>query len=383
MRFLDPELIRDPYPAYANWLANHPIWHDEETNSWVMTRHDDIRSVLKNSAAYSSDAMGQGASVPLPLLTDDPPKHTQLRGLVDRAFTARMLKGIEPRITELAVAMVDNLSVDEPVDIVQELTIPLPVAVISQMLGIPAERGEDFKRWSDALTGTLTGVSPEDRMADIMQMSEFFASLIPERRANPGEDLLSAIANAEIDGQRLTDQEIVGFSILLLIAGNETTTNLLGNFLNVLADRSDIYQRLVRDPSLLPAAIEETLRFDAPVQFLFRKALRPLEYHGQPVAPGEVVTVVTAAANRDPLAYELPDEFNLDRRKNHHHAFGFGIHFCIGAPLARLEAREVMRALVARFGTLQRAPGDDERLPSFLLRGFHHLWLSFAEGQAR
>ena len=161
MRFLDPKLIKDPYPEYAKWLAHHPIWKDEETNSWVVTRHDDIRSVLKNSADYSSDAMGQGAPSPLPLLTDDPPKHTQLRGLVDRAFTARVLKGIEPRITQLAVAMVDDLSVDEPVDIVQELTIPLPVAVISQMLGIPAERGEDFKRWSDALTGTLAGASPE------------------------------------------------------------------------------------------------------------------------------------------------------------------------------------------------------------------------------
>ena len=379
MRLLDPTLLDDPYPVYAQWQERTPIWRDEATGAWVLTRHDDVRSVLKNSVDYSSSAMGQQkGSFPLPLLTDDPPRHTQLRGLVDRAFTARMLKAIEASVNNFAQQMVGYLPQGEGIDIVQALTIPLPVAVISQMMGIPADRAKDFKRWSDALTGTLAGVSVEDREKDIFEMAAYFKSLIPERRSHPEDDLVSAVVNAEIDGARLSDEDIVGFNILLLIAGNETTTNLLGNFLNVLADRPDLYAQLAADPTLIDAGIEETLRFDAPVQFLMRRALKPMRYHGQDVAVGEYVHVVMAAANRDPRNYAAPDEFRLDRERNHHHTFGFGVHFCIGAPLARMEAKAAMRALVARFGSVERASGKDERVPSHLLRGFHHLWLRFS-----
>jgi len=379
VRLLDPAILEDPYPVYARWQEQTPIWRDEETGAWVLTRHDDIRSVLKNSADYSSIAMGQqGGGFPLPLLTDDPPRHTQLRGLVDRAFTVRMLKAIEATVNTLAQQMVGDLPQGEGVDIAQALTIPLPVAVISQMMGIPAERAEDFKRWSDALTGTLAGASIEDQEKDIFEMAAYFQSLIPERRSRPGGDLVSAVVNAEIDGARLSDEDIVGFNILLLIAGNETTTNLLGNYLNVLVDRPDLYAQLTADPTLIDAGIEETLRFDAPVQFLMRQALKPMHYHGQDVAVGDNVHVIMAAANRDPRNYDAPHEFRLDRKRNHHHTFGFGIHFCIGAPLARMEAKAAMQALVARFGSVERASGKNERVPSHLLRGFHHLWLRFS-----
>ncbi len=381
MNFLHEDQIRDPYPTYARWQAESPIFRAEDTGQWVLTRHDDVRSVLKSSVDYSSKAMGEQGPA-LPLLTDDPPKHTQLRSLVDRAFTRRMLKSMEGWVADLADEMVSALPAGEPVDIVQALTIPLPVAVISRMMGIPAERAEDFKRWSDALTGTLAGVSMEERQQDILEMAAFFQELIPARRSHPGEDLVSAVANAEIDGERLTDQEIVGFCILLLIAGNETTTNLLGNLLNIAADRPEIWSALIKDPKLIDAAVEETLRFDAPVQFLMRKATRPMHYHGQDVAAGENVTVVMAAANRDPEIYEHPDEFRLDRQRNHHHTFGFGVHFCIGAPLARMEARMVLQALTERFSGIERPtdpPGENERVGSILLRGFHHLWLTFAE----
>jgi cytochrome P450 len=377
MHFFQPSLLQDPYPTYAAWQAESPIWRDEGSGAWVLTRHDDVRAVLKNSADYSSDAMGGGGAQPLPLLTDDPPLHTKLRKLVDRAFTVRMLRSIEGWVTELSKRMVAELPVLEPVDIVQHLTIPLPIAVIARMMGIPGERADDFKRWSDALAGTLAGTSEEDRKADVMEMGAYFAGLIPERRANPGEDLVSAVVNAEIDGERLTDQQIIGFNTLLLIAGNETTTNLLGNFLNILANRPDLYQALRDDPSLIDAGVEEMLRYDAPVQFLMRRAIRSMSLHGQEITAGDTVFVVMAAANRDPRIYEHPDEFRLRRKKNHHHTFGFGIHFCIGAPLARLEARAAMRALLQRFPELRSAPGENERVPSPLLRGFHHLWLEF------
>ena len=225
MRLLDPAILEDPYPVYAQWQEQMPIWRDEETGAWVLTRHDDIRSVLKNSADYSSIAMGQrGGGFPLPLLTDDPPRHTQLRGLVDRAFTVRMLKAIEARVNTLAQQMVGDLPQGEGVDIAQALTIPLPVAVISQMMGIPAERAEDFKRWSDALTGTLAGASIEDQKKDIFEMAAYFQSLIPERRSLPGDDLVSAVVNAEIDGARLSDEDIVGFNILSSASAPNSST---------------------------------------------------------------------------------------------------------------------------------------------------------------
>jgi cytochrome P450 len=211
-----------------------------------------------------------------------------------------------------------------------------------------------------------------------MEMAAFFLSLIPKRRERPGEDLMSAVVNAEIDGQRLSDQQIIGFSVLLLITGNETVTSLIGNLLNIMADRPQLWKMLRANPDLIDAAVEETLRFDAPVQFLMRKATRPMRIHGQTIAAGDNVTVVMAAANRDPEIYGAPNEFRLDRTRNHHHTFGFGPHFCIGAPLARMEARLTLKALLKRFSHLRRpasAAGTDERVASPLLRSFHHLWL--------
>ncbi|MFT4677858.1 MAG: cytochrome P450 [Patiriisocius sp.] len=378
MEFLNPALIQDPYPHYLNWRENQPIWKDETSGHWVLTRHDDVRAILKNSAHFSSQAMGNQGTV-LPLLTDDPPRHTQLRGLVNKAFTVRMLKSIEPEMQRIAKQLVAKIEAGASIDIVTALTTPLPVAVISQMMGIPSDRAEDFKRWSDALTGTLAGSSMEEREQEIMEMAGYFHSLIADRRENPGDDLVSAVVNAEIDGERLEDGDIVGFNILLLIAGNETTTNLLGNLLNILVDRPALFTELAENPDKIDAAIEESLRFDGPVQFLMRKVTETTELHGQKIAVGDVVQVVMGSANRDQRAYEQPDEFLLTRAKNHHHTFGFGIHFCIGAPLARLEAKIAMRTLLFRFTSVERGIGENERVGSHLLRGFHHLNLIFNE----
>ena len=378
MKFETPELLAYPYDLYADWRDNHPIWQDEQTGMWVLSRHDDVRGVLKNSQDYSSKAMGD-RSTPLPLLTDDPPRHTQLRGLVNKAFTVRMLRHIEPQVESIARDLVAQIEPGASTDIVTALTTPLPVAVIADMMGIPGDRAEDFKRWSDALTGTLAGASIEERESEIMEMGAYFASLIPDRRENPGEDLVSAVVNAEIDGERLDDGDIIGFNILLLIAGNETTTNLLSNLLNILADDPDKFTYLSQHPELIDAAVEESLRFDGPVQFLMRQITTETEYYGQKLVPGDRVQVIMGSANRDSRTYEAPDEFRLDRPKNHHHTFGFGIHFCIGAPLARLEARQAMAALLARFSRIERGDGENERTASTLLRGFHHLHLKFQE----
>jgi hypothetical protein len=377
MRLLDPALVADPYPEYARWRAELPVWWAEDAQGWVLSRHDDVRAVLRQSEAFSSAAMG--AEVPLPLLTDDPPRHTQLRKLVDRAFTVRMLRELEGEVDALARGFVEAIPTGAPVDIVPALTQPLPVAVIARMMGIPFERADDFKRWSDALTSTVAGATREARMRDIAEMGAFFQSLIAERRAHPGADLVSAVVNAEVDGAHLSDAEIVGFNMLLLIAGNETTTNLLGNMLNILAERPQDYTRLAGEPALIPAAVDEALRFDSPVQFLQRRLTRPATFHGQAMDVGDTVTVLTGSANRDEGVYANADRYDIERTKVNHHSFGFGIHFCIGAPLARLEAQCAMRHLVRRFPHIARATppagAQDERIGSFLLRGFHHLWL--------
>lgn len=377
LKFFDEAQIRDPYPRYAQWRERHPIWRDRDSGRWVLSRHEDVLDILKDHRRFSSAAMG--ATVPLPTLTDDPPRHTQLRSIVNKAFTTAMLKSIEPDIAGIANDLVEALPFGSDLDIVDRLTTPLPVTVISRMMGIPEARKADFKRWSDALTGTLAGASPAARQAELMEMAQFFRDLIPERKAHPSSDLFSAVANAEVDGVGLSEQEIIGFNILLLIAGNETTTNLLGNLLNVLADRPDLWEQLRREPELIDAAIEEALRFDSPVQFLMREAKEDVELHEQRITAGESVIVVMGSANRDTAVFDTPDEFLLDRARGRHLSFGYGIHFCIGAPLARIEARFAMRALLERAPHIERGNGHERRVGSHLLRGFEALSLQLTD----
>src|SRR5262249_19407038 len=236
LRIFDEVQLRDPYPRYEQWRARHPLWFDGDSKHWVLSRYDDVMSALKDHQRFSSAAMGN-LGMPMPPIVDDPPRHTQLRSIVNKAFTTAMLKSMEGDICAIAEDLVAALPTDADVDIVGTLTTPLPVTVIARMMGIPEARNEDFKRWSDALTGTLAGASSQTREADIMEMAGFFRELIPARRERPSNDLVSVVAHAEVDGARLSEWDIVGFCILLLIAGNETTTNLLGNLLNVLADR--------------------------------------------------------------------------------------------------------------------------------------------------
>ena len=371
-------MLENLYPHYERWRVEQPVWWDEEASMWIVTRYEDVRSVLKDAATFSSKAMGEGEqrAIALPLLSDDPPRHTALRSIVNRVFTSSALKEMENEVAELVEELLDEVEGQQLIDISETFTIPLPIRIISRLMGIPEERKDDFKRWSDALTGTAEATDMEQRLPDIMEMMKYFTSLIPERRVNPGSDLISKISTATVEGEQLTDQEIAGFCMLLLIAGNETTTNLLSNLLNYLATDESMWEALKADFNKIDAAIEEILRYDSPVHFVSRKATKNVQVSDKSIKAGEIVTVVMGSANRDKSHYQDADSFRLDRGKSDHHTFGHGIHFCIGAPLARLEARYALEGLFRRYSKI-RLPyaAKNERTHSFMLRGFHHLWL--------
>lgn len=379
MQFVTKERLIDPYPDYKNWRENDPIWWAEDVNAWVVSRYKDVHIVLKNPKLFSSAAMGErDHEISLPLLTDDPPRHTKLRAIMNKAFTSRAIKLMENEVRNMSNDLLDKLDISKPVDIAHEFTIPLPISVISQLMGIPFERKDDFKRWSDALTGTGSETEIEKRMPEIINMRNYFLSLIPLRKESPGDDLISKVVNAEVDGETLDENTIAGFNMLLLIAGNETTTNLLSNMLNHISYNPNIWEELRQNKDLVDAAIEETLRFDSPVHWVSRRATKDTELSGQIIKKGENVFAIMGSANRDSSHYENPDEFRLDRKQNKdHHTFGHGIHFCMGAPLARLEGKYALEGLLNRFEEVTPLKNaKNQRTSSSMLRGYHHLWLN-------
>jgi cytochrome P450 len=354
-----------------------PLYKDDD-GFWVVSRFEDAREVLLDHARFSSRAMG-GPGFLLPLLTDDPPRHSSLRSLVSKAFTPSRIAQMRPEITELAEGLVSQIPAGSEVDIVAALTMPLPVTVIARMLGIPEADREQFKRWSNALTGTQAGPMGAERSPAVIELRDYFVRVLADRRAAPGADLVSALARAEEASVLLSDEEIVGFSILLLIAGNETTTNLLGSLLNRMAGEPEHWATLRQHPELVTQAIEEGLRLDSPAQLIMRRASENTTLSGQAVAKGDMLMVYLGAANRDPARWGAPGVFDMiEKERERHIAFGFGVHTCIGAPLARLEAEVAMNALLARFPHVRRGEGRPRRLPSGVLFGFRALPLVFS-----
>jgi cytochrome P450 len=370
------EFQENPYPTYA-WLREHaPVYREPRFGNFVVTRFADALEVLRDHATFSSargqNPAGPQAGVPS-IATSDPPLHDQLRALVSRAFTPRRVAESEPRIRALAHELLAALP-GRAFDLVPAIAVPVPVIVISTLLGVSPDRAGDFRRWSDALVGLMERPRAPDLMAAALEMVSYFRSeVIPRRRAAPQDDLVSALLAAEIDGRKLSEQEIESFCLLLLVAGNETTTNLISNQLRVLSQRPELWKRLRDDRSLVPAALEETVRWDSPVQNLARDAARDVALHGVQIAAGERVLVSFAAANRDAREFPDAESYRLDRGSARHLGFGFGVHFCLGAGLARLEARCVLDAMLERFAEI--APGADapRRTRSSVIRGFESL----------
>jgi cytochrome P450 len=379
------EIISNPYPTYRQLRDRSPFNYvdlpagnvpgiEGPLRSWALMKYSDVYGALRNHETFSSanNPLVGKAFPPLVLILDDPPRHTRFRRLVNKTFTLRRIEALTPWITSVANELLDEAGVGE-VDLVQRYTIPLPVKVIARLLGIPGDDYETFKRWSDAFL-SLVSMDNTQRMRSIQEMVEYFGKIAAARREQAAEDLITALVEAEVDGEKLEEWEILGFCILLLIAGNETTTNLIGNILNFLAGQPDLWEMLRSNRSLVETIIEETLRYESPVQRLSRMATRDVEVSGVRIPKGDLVTVYFGAANRDPAEFPNPDEFRLDRDLRNHVAFGMGIHYCLGAPLARAEAKVTLNALLERFSTIKsgRAPAVRQTMSPAVF-GFQHL----------
>jgi cytochrome P450 len=386
---LDERFRNDPYPVLAELRRRDPVHRDRELNRIIFTRHDDVLAILRdpdmwtdprkaNPGTFTREYLGRGDEEPSMLLMDDP-GHRRLRELVRRPFTPRAVERWRLRAREVAERLVGAI---EPgcFELIECLAGPLPTVVIAELMGIdPAMHGQ-FKSWSDASVKVAFNPNPDaedDRVATAAHaaLGAFFREQIEARRARPGGDLISAMVTAEVSGDRLNDEEIVGQCNLLLIAGNVTTTDLIGNGVKALVERRDQQALLRARPDRLPNAVEEMLRFDSPVTNSGRIAHRDMTIGGVEIAQGESLSVSLAAANRDPEVYPDPDRFDVTREDTHHQAFGGGRHFCLGAHLARLEAQEAIGALLRRFPALE--PGSAGHryaaIPSF--RGLTELYV--------
>ncbi len=375
------DFTRDPYAVYAQLRAEAPVLQTP-LQFWAVSRYDDVVHVLKNPQLFSSQGMGNvggpNSAMSRTIINTDPPDHTYLRNLVNKAFTPRMVAEMEPRIREIARDFIGRVSASGEMELVHDLAVPLPVTVIAEILGVESERREDFKRWSNAFVGNATvTASPESTQKDRDEFYAYFEAAVTKRRETPSDDLLSVLIAADAaEGGRLTTEEIVSFAMLLLIAGNETTTNLIGNALKALCEHPDQLAAVADSPAAIPNMVEETLRWDSPVQFLFRTTTQDVEVADVPVPKGSVVVPIYASGNRDDAKYPDAATYDITRNTQGHLAFGLGPHFCLGAPLARLEARVAFEELFAACGDI-RLNGEAVRLQSMFLRGMSAMPIAF------
>lgn len=374
----------DPFPHYRRMRNSAPVFHDEQSGSWHVFRYDDVQRVLTEHAVFSSRMVGDDASetgqlFAASLISTDPPRHRQLRSLVTQAFTPRAVDALAPRISALTEEMLDGIVSAGTADLIRELAYPLPVIVIAELMGIPAEDRSRFKQWSDIIVSqTRAGAENADHRVTNREMTEYFLTMIEQRRSRPGDDLISALLAAEIEGQKLSVAELLGFCSLLLVAGNETTTNLIGNAVLSFTEAPETLERLVADPSLLPQAVEEVLRFRSPVQSMYRVTAAETILGDIPVPAGAPLVAWIGSANRDERQFQRPEQFDIHRGPVRHLAFGQGIHFCLGAPLARLEARIALTAVLSRLPGLTLAAGTDlERMDSTIIFGLKELPVSW------
>ena len=366
----------DPYPAYRELRATAPVCWNDVTKFWALLKYEDIRFVSSSPALFTST---KGITIPDPampspvqegnLIFSDPPRHRQLRKLINSGFTRRRVAVLEPKIREIVRGILDGIEPGSVHEFAEEIAAPLPTRMIAELIGAPPDDWEQFRAWSDAATGTADPEIELDSFVAMGQLFEYFQKLIAARRAEPRNDLLSVLAEAEIDEHRLTDEDLLNFAFLLLVAGNETTRNLIALGTLALISHPDQRRLLVEDPALIPGAIEEMLRWNSPVVHMARTALQDVEIRGQRIAEGDVVVMLYGSANRDEDVFGSDsEEFKVTRHPNPHIAFGCGEHSCVGAQLARLEATVMFEELLGRFPRLELA-GQVDRMRATMVPG--------------
>jgi cytochrome P450 len=385
-----PAFFDDPYPAYRAFREQDPVlelpfslqleqaqetFHDYG-NSWLITGFEACSEALRRHDVFSSMIPGvepeEQERQRLVLITTDQPRHTRLRAMMNKTMTPRRTAGMEPWIRTLVTRLLDEAGSGSEVDVVSQVAEPLPILVIASLIGVAHEDLALFKTWSDAMVALPTPETMEANGLKAQAMFDYIGALISERRAHPRDDFMSTLIAAG-DDDPLQDWEITSFCVLLLLAGNETTRNLVSCLFNVIADRPEIWSSLRADRALIPLAVEESLRFDSPVQILNRWTTREITLGGHTLPAGANVAVAYAAGNRDPASFADPESFVADRAENRHLAFGVGIHFCLGAPLARLEAAIVTEELLDRYTGIERSRPATFQQGARVIRGLTSL----------
>ena len=373
---VSPEFVADPYPTLQRMQRDAPIYWSDSVGGWLVTRYDDIMPTFKNTRDYSNEGrLGRAAGhlsatdreklrvfeehyKTKGLLHSDPPDHTRLRRFTGKAFSPSRIEGIKPNIAKITASLLDKCADRGGMDIVHDLASALPVAVLGELMGIPASDGYLLQRWTDQLLGFQGINKPDlelllDAQSAIVEIRAYLGELLQARREGPGTDLLSAFVLSETEPHGLSEPEIINTCQTLLVAGHETTTSLIGNGVALLLGERRQWQRLVDDRSLVRPAIEEVIRYESPVARQPRRVTQAVQMGDSALREGDMLFQMLNAANRDPSHFESPDEFRVDRSPNQHVGFGFGAHFCIGAPLARAEGEVAFTALLERFPNLQ------------------------------
>jgi len=385
----DPAFNADPYATYHRLRAEDPV-HQTPMGLWILTRYDDVATVLRDGrfgragfdvlirSRFGENSFDQS------MLFRDPPDHTRLRALVSKAFTPRVVEEMRAKIQKTVDDLLDQVRDAHAMDLISDLAYPLPISVISELLGVPAKDRDLFRGWSADIARSLDAISlPTDPEvvergnAARRALAGYFRTLVAERRRRPQRDLLSELIAVEEQGDKLSEEELMATILLLFVAGHETTVNLIGNGTLALLRHPDQLQALRRSPALIGSAIEELLRYDAPVQRSGRMPNTDVELGGKTIPKGALVLGLIGAANRDPAHFAEPDRLDITRADNRHLAFGWGIHFCLGAPLARAEAQAAIGTIARRLPELALATPKPEWREASALRGLKALPVTF------